>query len=365
MTTATKPKIIDGDGHVVEDIATIWKYMPDDYVGKSFSDARGRSPFPPIDHLHNANRHFTPKGAFANVGREGWEQFLEEVGIGTTVLYTTAGLAFGKIVSRDWAIELARAYNNWIHDTYVSESPRFKAMGLIPLQEPAEAVIELRRIVRDLGFCGAMLPSTGANMPHLGSDKYWPIYGEAERLGCAIAIHGGAHEGLLMDDMSPYAPVNALGHPMGQMICFAGIIFNGIFDKFPGLRIGFMEAGSAWLLTALERFTGSWESHVQYDPRGRFLKLRDKESITDYIKRHVDENRIFVGVEGDELTLPFAVSVVGNKPFIFSSDFPHEVNNDTCKQELEELDENQRLTQEDKDGVRYRNAERFYGLGTH
>ena len=64
-------QIIDGDGHVVEDITSIWKYMPDDYVGKSFSDARGRSPFPPIDHLHSANRHFTPKGAFANVGREG------------------------------------------------------------------------------------------------------------------------------------------------------------------------------------------------------------------------------------------------------------------------------------------------------
>jgi predicted TIM-barrel fold metal-dependent hydrolase len=53
---------------------------------------------------------------------------------------------------------------------------------------------------------------------------------------------------------------------------------------------------------------------------------------------------------------------VGNKPFIFSSDFPHEVNNDTCKEELEELAENKRLTAEDKDAVRYRNAERFYGL---
>ena len=154
-------KIIDGDGHVVEDIASIWKYMPANYVGKSFSEARGKSPFPPIDHLHSANRHFTPKGAFADVGREGWELFLEDVGIGTTVLYTSAGLAFGKIVSRDWAIELARAYNNWIHDTYVSKSPRFKAMGLIPLQEPAEAVIELRRIVRDLGFSGAMLRRSG------------------------------------------------------------------------------------------------------------------------------------------------------------------------------------------------------------
>jgi len=62
--------------------------------------------------------------------------------------------------------------------------------------------------------------------------------------------------------------------------------------------------------------------------------------------------------------LPFAVSVVGNRPFIFSSDFPHEVNNDTCKAELAELDENTRLTDHDKDAVRYRNAERFYGLAS-
>ena len=117
---------------MVEDIASIVKYMPEEYIARSFSEARGKNPFPPIDHLHSANRHITPKGAFANVGREGWELFLEDVGIGTTVLYTSAGLAFGKIVSRDWAIELARAYNNWIYDTYVSKSPRFKAMGLDP-----------------------------------------------------------------------------------------------------------------------------------------------------------------------------------------------------------------------------------------
>lgn len=365
MSTAQSLEhIIDGDGHLVEDIPAIVGYMPPEYIGRSFSDARGRSPFPPIDHLHSANRHFTPEGAFANVGREGWEAFLDEVAIESTVLYTSAGLAFGKIVSRDWAIELARAYNNWVHDTYMAKNPRFQAMGLIPLQEPAAAVLELGRIVTELGMRGAMLPSTGANMPQLGSERFWPIYAEAERLGCAIAIHGGAHEGMLMDDFSPYAPVNALGHPMGQMVCFAGIIFNGVLDRFPGLRIGFLEAGCAWLLTCLERFTGSWESHVQYDPHGRFLRLRENETIADYVIRHIDEGRIFVGVEGDELTIAEAVRTVGNKPFLFSSDYPHEVDAKTCKKELEELRKNEELSPADKEAILHGNAERFYQLKT-
>ncbi len=360
--SSNSKRIIDGDGHVMEDIAAIWKYMPPEYVGRSFSDIRGKSPFPPIDHLHSANRHFTPHGAFANVGPEGWEQFLGEVGIHLTVLYTSAGLSFGKIVSRDWAIDLARAYNDWMYDTYLSKSRRFRAMGLIPLQEPKEAVNELRRIVRELKMCGAMLPSTGANMPHLGSEQFWPIYEEAERLGCAIGIHGGAHEGMLMDDMSPYAPVNALGHPWGQMVNFAGIIFNGVFDRFPGVRIGFLEAGCAWVLTCMERFTRSWASHVQYDPRGRFLKLGDGEAVGDYVRRQVEEGRIFVGVEGNELTIADAVRVLGNKPFIFSSDYPHEVDAETCKVELTELQENTQLTAEDKEAILFHNATRFYRL---
>ena len=86
---------------------------------------------------------------------------MEDVGIETSVLYTTLGLAFGKIVSRDWAIDVARAYNDWLYNTYMKRSPRFRGMGLVPLQEPEAAVEELKRAVKELGMCGAMLPSTG------------------------------------------------------------------------------------------------------------------------------------------------------------------------------------------------------------
>ncbi|HXG53031.1 MAG TPA: amidohydrolase family protein [candidate division Zixibacteria bacterium] len=353
--------VIDGDGHIFENHEAIWSRMPREYRGDNWTM---RSPFPPNDHLHAANRHFVPDGAFRRVDREGWVAFMEDTGIGQAVLYPSSGLAFGRVVSRDWAIELARAYNDWLWDEYLKRSDRFYGLALIPLQEPAAAVEELRRAVRERGFCGAMLPSTGAPglQNHLGDERYWPIYEEADRLGCAIAIHGGVHDHMGLDDMSPYAPVNALGHPFGQMVNFGGLLFNGIFDKYPNARFGFMEAGSGWFVGCIERFERSWNSHVQYDPRGRFLKLRENESITDYIRRHVREGRIFVGVEGDELTLPFAVRTVGSDPFIFSSDFPHEVNNETCKHALRELEENPGLGAADKEAIRRGNAVRFYGL---
>ena len=361
MATHNLERLIDGDGHVMEDIPAIVARMPAEYQGGS----PFRDPFPASDHLHSSNKHTLVEGAFARVGVEGWLEFMEDLKMEKSVLYTTRGLTFGKIVSKDWAIELARAYNDFMYDTYMKDqNGRFQVMGLIPLQEPAEAVIELRRIVKDYGMIGAMLPSTGADglQSHLGNDRYWPIYAEAQDLGACIGIHGGAHDNMLMDDMSPYAPVNALGHPYGQMVNFAGMIFNGIFDKYPGLKVGFMEAGCGWLLTCMERFTSAWASHIQYDPRGRFLQIKKGESMTDYINRHIDEDRIYVGVEGDELTLPFAVQTTGNKPYIFSSDFPHEVNNETCKEEIAELKDNPNVTDADKEAILSGNALRFYGL---
>ena len=127
-------KIIDGDGHVVEDHAAIGTRMPDEYRDRF---GVGRGPYPPNDHLHAANAHFLPPGSFAKVGREGWIDFMEDVGLASAVLYPTSGLSFGRIVSRDWAVELAHAYNDWMYDEYLSKSSRFQALGLIPLQEPA------------------------------------------------------------------------------------------------------------------------------------------------------------------------------------------------------------------------------------
>lgn len=351
-------RVIDGDGHVMEDWDSLWEFMPAPYR----ADGRhGGRLFPPLDHLHSAHLNRLVPGAFRQVGVDGWLEFMDDVGIERAVLYTTGGLAFGKVITGDFAIDSARAYNNWFHETYLKKSPRFQGLGLIPMQEPDEAVKELRRIVRELGFCGGMLPSMGLK-GHLGAKEYWPVYAEADRLGCCLAVHGGAHEGLGMDYLTPYAPINSLGHPFGQMIAFAAMVFNGIFDRFPGARFGFMEGGVSWLQTCIERFERGWETHIPYDPRSEFVRPRPGEGMSAYIRRHAEEGRIFVGCEGTEPTLHQAIEMVGNKPFMFSSDFPHEVNNDYCRHEIEEILEHPSLSEDDKHAVLHQNAERFYAL---
>ena len=209
---------------------------------------------------------------------------------------------------------------------------------------------------------GAMLSGTGIK-GNLGSKEYWPIYAEAERLDCPLAVHAGNHINFGMDQMNVFAPAHAIGHPLAMMIGLGGLVFNGVFDRFPGLRVGFLEGGVAWLLFCIERFESSHDNFLPLDWRGELLKLAEGQSVSDYLHGLIDRGRIFVGAEGDEYTLAAAIGKVGNAPFMFSSDFPHEVNTEKCLHHLEEIFEHAELSDEDREAVLFRNAERFYAVG--
>ncbi|MCY4440625.1 MAG: hypothetical protein OXE53_10520, partial [Deltaproteobacteria bacterium] len=126
--------VIDGDGHVMEDWEALLEYMPAAYHDRF--RGKGRL-FPPLDHLHSATLYDLVPGAFRQVGPPGWLEFMEDVGINRAVLYPTGGLAVGKVINGDFAIEICQAYNNWFHDTYLKASAKFQGLGLIPMQEPS------------------------------------------------------------------------------------------------------------------------------------------------------------------------------------------------------------------------------------
>jgi predicted TIM-barrel fold metal-dependent hydrolase len=359
MPSRIAPKIIDGDGHVMEDNAGIITHMSGPY--REIAQRKGVI-FPPLDHLHAGRAVETPpqRDQRPGVGPQGWLDFLDDVGIEWTVLYPTTALAYGKIVSLDYAVAVCRAYNDWLHDSYMKFNARFKGMALIPMQDPEEAAAELRRAVTELGMLGAMMPSNGLAQP-LGAKTYWPVFAEADRLGCCLAVHGGVHDRFGLDHMNMYVPVHALGHPWGLTVNCANIVYNGIFDRFPRVRIAFLEGGVAWLLLLLERLHASHETHFQYIPPGEF-GVREGEDPLAYIKQLIQDGRLFIGCETEELTMPFAVKIVGNGPFIYSSDFPHEVTKESCRRDIGELIESREITQEDKEAILCGNAERFYKL---
>jgi predicted TIM-barrel fold metal-dependent hydrolase len=331
------------------------------YLPELLRDLHARRPglLPEPDHLHHAQSLEDPRHRRAGANPQEDLDFLDSSDTETVVFMLNA-TGCAKVVNADYAIAVARAVNDWVHDHYLKFSPRFKALALLPLQRPEAAVEELRHAVKDLGMLGALLPSNGLK-GLLGSYEYWPVYEAAEKLGCCLAIRGANHWGLGFDDLNVYAPAHALGHPYGLLNSLASILYNGIFDRYPGVRIGFLEGGVAWMLMAMERFDMAHEDYRPYDLSGELLRLKGGERVSDYIVRQMREGRIFFSCSGSEPLLAQAVRVCGVEPFLYQ-EFAHRMTAEVTKGLTLEMLNREDLTPVERETIVYVNPRRFYNL---
>jgi len=360
-----QPRIIDGDGHIFEDGEAIARHFP-------YAAAGGRlrsSVFPLHSHIQfsltrNPPGSFatTQDGRFQNPGPDGWIDFMDEIGFDYAVLFPTAGQRIGRIVDRDYALGASRAYNDWLAETYLRRDARFKGIAILPMHDAEAALEELHRAYTELGMSGVLFPATGVHL-NLGAKPYWPVYAAAAQLGCPVVVHGGGHWDLGMDTMNVSTGANAIGHPMSLAIALAEMLFNNLFDRFPGLRVAYLEGGPLWFLMALERFSRSYEAGTPINPRGELLQLPEGQTVADYLRALIQAGRLVVGIEGGESDLAYAIKVAGEQAFMFSSDFPHEVNTQTVQREIRELREREEISEAAKQGILRGNAARFYKLG--
>jgi predicted TIM-barrel fold metal-dependent hydrolase len=223
-------------------------------------------------------------------------------------------------------------------------------VALLPLQDPAAAVEELRR-ARTLGAVGAMLPAIGLRQP-LGHPDFWPIYAEAERLDCVVAVHAtvrGPHYfgGDLFDR---FIEVHTLSHAFAQMIQMTSLAFQGVFEAFPRLRVGFMEAGCTWAPYWLGRMDEEWEKRGALDAP----KCRRKPS------EYLTSERVFYPAEASEWLLGPTVEALGRAGIFYASDFPHWDHG--FPKNIEELRARPELSDATKQTVLGGTARRMYGL---
>jgi hypothetical protein len=134
--------------------------------------------------------------------------------------------------------------------------------------------------------------------------------------------------------------------PFPLAIAATGMIADGLFDRFPNLRVGFLEGGTAWIPLVIDRL----ERELEYGG------LSLQRSPEDYFR----SGKVFVGCEGNERALAYAVERIGPEPFMFASDFPHEITIDNCMVEIDEILERRDLRDEHKPMILGGNARRFY-----
>ena len=276
-----------------------------------------------------------------------WLQAMEEGGLELTVLYPTTLLGYSAIDDPDFLVAVTRAYNTYVYEDWLKVSPRFRAVALMPLRDVEESIKELRRTITELGFCGAFLPAVGFGL--LGDRRLHPLYAEAERLGCLIAVHGG-HATAESMRYTKFIHRHTIGFPVSNMMQMMHMTYEGAFECFPALRVAYLEAGCSWVPYLLNRMDEEWEK------RGAEEAPLCKQKPSAYIK----SARVFVHAEPGEDLLPQTLEILGDQSLVYASDWPHWDHE--YPESIAQLWRREDLTEAQKRGILADNARAMYGL---
>jgi predicted TIM-barrel fold metal-dependent hydrolase len=217
----------------------------------------------------------------------------------------------------DFARAAMRAANDWIKHEWLDKDTRLRASILVTPQNIDFAVDEIERCAQDKRFVQVMLLAMGERP--LGQRPYWPIYAAAEKHGLPIGIHAGS---------SFRHPVTSLGwnnfyiedyvsQSFGFQAQVASLISEGVFVKYPKLKVVLIESGVSWAPAFLWRFTKFWRgmrSEVPWVDRAPWEIFRDhiRMTITPLDAPDTAETvaKIVDHLHSDEILL-------------YSSDYPH------------------------------------------
>ena len=225
---------------------------------------------------------------------------------------------------------------------------RIKGVGIVGLQEVESAVEELERLVEQ-GMVAVQVPTYVA-WRKLSDRELDPFYAAVERLDVPIAVHSQPRDAAGTDRFDKFLAVHAVTHPFEQMIAMTQLIFGGVLERYPKLRVGFLESGAGWVPYWMDRLDEEWE------------KRGDVEAplCTRAPSEYVHSGRCYFGVECEELTIPDAIRHIGDRCLLYSSDNPHWDTD--WPHSVEKLRKRDDLTEENKHRILCQNAADFYGM---
>ena len=203
---------------------------------------------------------------------------LDEDGVWGEVLYPTIAL-FGFVIPDPelrWAT--ARAYNDWLAETFTAASKRFAGAALIPVQEPEEAVREIERVA-GLGLRSVMLPMQAPADAPYNSDRYDPVWAAAQAHEMPVSFHVGTGANPVTERGAGGAVINYVEVGLGAQRTLAYLAASGVLERFPQLHVVMVECGAGWLSWLLERMDEAFEEHEQW------VKPKLAERPSFYIRR--------------------------------------------------------------------------------
>jgi aminocarboxymuconate-semialdehyde decarboxylase len=214
---------------------------------------------------------------------------------------------------RDLAAKIVKIQNEKLAELCASKPDRFVGNASLTLQAPDLAVQELETAVKKQGLKGVAIGDRVGEM-EFSDPKLHPVWAKAEELGVPLFIHPQAQPELNKRLAGNGWLPNAIGNPLGTTIALSHMIFEGTFDRFPGLKVIAAHGGG---------YLGSYADRSDHaclvGPKGCNPDIKLKKKPTEYLKQIYFDSLVF-----EPEAIRHLAAQVGASQIVMGSDYPYE-----------------------------------------
>jgi predicted TIM-barrel fold metal-dependent hydrolase len=314
------------------------------------------------------------------------EDYDKKLGIEQHVILPQFSGWWSYLIEAELANGMARSHNESLLRLMQEYPERILGSALVALQDVAGAIREMEW-AKENGFCSVVVDKVFPVKDHpfsepLGSHReLWPFFRRAEELSMPIYLHNVQH-GHRISNLLPFQRDGLyIFAPQEGHMSLVSLFTSGLLDAFPKLQFIYTEAGTSfikplvqWLDKVLER------PPVDYDDQEEPLSNRTLSNVGERLRRaralypaqvfleknqqpasHYFKNNFYFTIETEEPELPEAIEFLGAGRFLFATDYPHDDPGGRMKfQDVELLRENPKISETDKELIRWQNADRLF-----
>src|SRR6185437_3559934 len=239
---------------------------------------------------------------------------MDAMGVDVAVMFPSPMLQLGLHPQVEVEVALGRAYNRWLCERVLAHEPRIRSMLYLPFNDPDAAYRMVKEMGDKKGVTGFMV--TSARHRPVQHNGYMKTYALLEEMGQPLAFHAGYNwNDQAMGMMNKFISVHALGFVFFNMVHLTNWIMNGLPERFPKLKVIWIESGLAWVPFMMQRLDNEYMMRSSEAPA---LKKLPSEYMRD----------MFFSSQPMEMTDMAALEqtfrmMKAETQLLYSSDYPH------------------------------------------
>jgi len=239
---------------------------------------------------------------------------IESLGLDYQVFFPNALLFLGMHPVREMEVELSTAYNRWVVEHVLPHEPRMKAMLYLPFNTPEAAERMVKRFVGAKGVVGFLVTSTRYQPVH--ANEYMRLYAMLEEAGMPVGFH--AHHNWHNEytrHLNRFISMHALSFVLSNLVHMTNWIINGLPERFPKLKVMWIESGLAWVPFLMQRLDNEYLMRVSEAP---LLKRMPSDYMREmfYTMQPMETSNL-------KLTEATFEAIRAETQLLYASDWPH------------------------------------------